>query len=69
MTENKQEILDALLPALQKTRLLNDLIALEYVNEGTQETVVAYFPGKEKRINVTMDSGASMIFDVILRLK
>ena len=67
MKENKQEILDLLLPALQKTRNLYDLAALEY--DPVKELVYAKFAsGFQKIANVAMDSGTSMIRDVIKQI-
>lgn len=61
--ENKQEILDLLLPALQATRNLHNLISLTYDTE--KEVVMACFAGGKKLANVCGDSGTSMIRDVI----
>lgn len=64
MREDKQKILDLLLPALQATSNLNDLVALTYVEE--VECVRADFAsGGWKRINVAMDSGTAMIQDIM----
>lgn len=61
--ENKQEILNLLLPALQATRNLHDLVSLTYDEE--KEVVTACFIGGKKQVNVWGDSGTSMIRDVI----
>lgn len=62
--ENKQEILDLLLPALQATRNLSDLVNLEYRED--RELVYAKFAsGNQKIVNVAMDSGTALIRDVI----
>lgn len=62
--ENKQEILDLLLPALQATRNLSDLVNLEYRED--RELVYAKFAnGNQKIANVAMDSGTALIRDVI----
>lgn len=61
--ENKQKICDLLLPALQQTRSLCDLIDLEYIQE--QGIVLAVFPSRSIRINVMADSGIAMIKDVV----
>ena len=67
MRENKQEILNLLLPALQKTRNLYDLVELEYSDD--RELVYAKFAsGYTKVANVAMDSGTSMICDVIAQI-
>lgn len=62
--ENKQEILDLLLPALQATRNLSDLVELEYRED--RELVYAKFAsGNQKIANVACDSGTALIRDVI----
>lgn len=64
--ENKQRILDLLLPALQATRNLEDLEDLEY--DAEHEVVIATFEGGIKRANVAADSGTAMIQDVISQI-
>lgn len=67
--EDKQTICDLLLPALQATRALSDLISLEYKRADGDERVIATFDsGYEKRANVTMDSGAAMIYDILKQI-
>lgn len=67
MKENKQEILDLLLPALQKTRNLYDLATLEY--DPVKELVYARFvSGYQKIANVAAGSGTAMISDVIKQI-
>lgn len=62
--EQKQEILDKLLPALQATRALDNLKSLTYSRE--KETVTAVFEsGGTRTINVAADSGIAMIQDVL----
>ena len=61
--ENKQKILDALLPALQETRNLHDLKGLFY--RSSMETVEAVFKNGTKYANVAGDSGTAMNKDVI----
>ena len=62
--EDKQLILDLLLPALKATRCLEDLTALSY--DANTESVDAFFAsGGIKRINVACDSGIAMIRDVL----
>ena len=64
--EDKQKILDLLLPALQETRNLEDLMSLVYVKlENGEERVIAIFPAGDKAVNITGDSGTSMIQDVL----
>lgn len=59
--EDKQKILDLLLPALQATRNLADLVYRE-----DRELVYAKFAsGNQKIANVAMDSGTALIRDVI----
>lgn len=62
--ENKQVILDLLLPALQATRNLSNLAALEY-NEDTEVVKATFASGGKKYANAAMDSGTAMIRDVI----
>lgn len=67
MNEDKQKILDLLLPSLQATRNLHDLIGLDYDEES--ETVIATFNnGYQKRVNVAIDSGTAMICYVIRQI-
>lgn len=64
MEENKQKICDLLLPVLQATRNLYDLVSLVY--DEKNETVKATFvTGYTKIANVAADSGTSMIRDII----
>ncbi|HCR83892.1 MAG TPA: hypothetical protein DIW07_10860 [Lachnospiraceae bacterium] len=66
--EDKQKICDLLLPALQATRGLSDVVKLEY--DGAQEIVTATFEnGYQKTANVAMDSGTAMIRDVIYQIR
>lgn len=66
MKEDKQKILDLLLPALQATRNLDDLMSLVYVKlENEEERVIAVFHAGDKIVNITGDSGTSMILDVL----
>ena len=66
MNEDKQMILGLLLPALQATDNLHDLIDLKY--DPISETVTAYFPGGTKVVSVAADSGTAMIVDVIRKI-
>lgn len=63
--EDKQKILDLLLPALQATHNLYDLIALTYLKEAHFEGVKAEFRNGIKYANTAMDSGTSMIRDIL----
>ena len=65
--ENKKKICDMLLSVLQETRNLHDLVDLEY--DDTSEIVFATFAsGAVKRADVAMDSGTSMIRDIIKQI-
>lgn len=68
--ENKERIVRSLLPVLQQTRHFEDLMELEYYRSGaTTEVVVGTFVnGYKKTANVSMDSGKSMIVDIIQQL-
>lgn len=68
--EDKQIICNLLLPCLQQTRNLHDLVKLEYTDHGKDyETVTATFVnGYSKRANVAADSGTSMIRDIIAQI-
>ena len=67
--ENKQEICDRLLPALQKTRALNDLKDLDYHVYPEEEVLAVFRDGYCRKINVACDSGLAMISDIIRGLK
>ncbi|MGP1544152.1 MAG: hypothetical protein ACTTIO_04255 [Candidatus Fimenecus sp.] len=62
--ENKQKICDLILPALQQTRNLWDLEALEY-DEKTETVKATFANGYTKTVNVNMDSGTAMIRDIV----
>ena len=64
--EDKGAICAALVPVLRMTRNLHDLLDLEY--DSKKEQVIAHFPGGTKRANVNMDSGTSMIKDIIAQI-
>lgn len=62
--EDKQEICDLLLKTLQATDNAHDLVSLTY--DAEEEIVTARFASGGKRvINVAMDSGTTMIRDVM----
>ena len=65
--ENKQTICDWLTATLIHTRQYRDLVRITYEkNEETQkETATVRFEGGEKKVNVSMDSGAAMIRDIM----
>ena len=67
MREDKQKILDLLLPCLRATRNLSDLKELRF--NAITETVDAVFEnGHTKLVNVAMDSGTAMIKDIIKQI-
>lgn len=74
--EDKQKILDLLLPALQETRDLKDLTALRYFEDTPSKShVTCTFScdgcsGSGRRtVNVSADNGIAMIRDVLKALK
>lgn len=67
--ENKQEILDRLLPAFQATDNLHDLTDLWIDEWNGKEKVYAKFAnGAVKTVNVTADSGTAMMQDIIRQI-
>lgn len=67
MTEDKQKILNLLVPALQATRDQADLTALEY--DAEHELVKVRYTGGTKTVNVALDSGIAMIRDVLKAMR
>lgn len=66
-SNHEQEVLDKLLPALQATEHLHDLMELEY--RGDRKLVYAKFAsGYQKIANVALDSDVAMIVDVIRQI-
>lgn len=65
--EEKQRILDLLLPALRETKDLKELEALEY-NPGEETVTAAFMGGGEEKINIAGDGGIVMIYDVVVKL-
>ena len=63
MTEDKQAILNALLPALQLTRAGKDVVKLIY-DKDTEKVWIDYVGGIDA-VNVRADSGAAMLVDVL----
>ena len=69
MSEDKQKICDLLLPALQSTRNLYDLVDLKYEKNGHNEIVTAIFRnGYKKYATVDIDSGTTMIKDILRQI-
>lgn len=63
MEENKQAILDALLPALQRTRAGAEITELRYHKENDRVMII-YDDGGCDNVNVSLDSGVAMIIDI-----
>lgn len=68
--EDKQKICELLLPALQATRCLSDLVALEYqkLDSGGEVVKARFRSGGQKKACVSMDSGIAMIQDIIRQI-
>ena len=70
-SENKYEICNLLLRAIQATRAGADVIALVYRNDkeaGVEKVDVIFRNGYKKAVDVTADSGASMIRDIMAQV-
>jgi hypothetical protein len=63
MREDKQKILDLLLPAVKATRDQHDLQALNY--DAEKEIVAVVYENGVLNVNVACDSGIAMILDVL----
>lgn len=69
MPEDMQEICDNLCQTLRQTRRFYDLLELKYIHKDEyQQYVLAYFPAGSVCINVSLDSGWSMIMDIVKQL-
>ena len=67
--DDKKEICKALVPVLQMTRNLYDLVDLEYrVEEGMELVIATFDSGIIKTVNVNLDSGTTMIRDIIYQI-
>ena len=67
LKEDKQEICSLLCRALQATINARDLVSLSYYLEN--EIVIACFKeGRTRQINVALDSGTTMIRDIMKHL-
>ena len=66
MTEDKQAICDALLPALKLTRAGAEIEALRYSKE--RETITIAYPDGITPINIATERGIMMILDIVLAL-
>ena len=65
--EDKQKICDLLVPVLQETRDFQELESLKY-NKDNETVVATFWYGAVKTANVHMDSGTSMIRDIIKQI-
>lgn len=66
MKEYKQAICDLLLVTLNATRDGRDVVSLDYIKTDVSEEVVVTFEnGHQKRVNVACDSGTAMIKDIM----
>lgn len=63
--EDKQHILDLLLPTLQATEGLKDLVNLKYEKLNTEWVIAVFVDGTTRHINVNYDSGLAMINDIL----
>ena len=62
--EDKQAICNALAAALRHTRQFKDLLSLTY-NDNSETVLVRFENGVMRLINVGMDSGYAMIWDIV----
>lgn len=68
MKEDKRKICSLLLPVIQATFAGRDVVDLEYCdNEFTDDASVriAFASGRKKKVDVTCDSGMSMVLDIL----
>lgn len=66
--ENKQEICNLLLKAIQATRGGEDITALDYVNDkevGIETVTIHYKNGYSKTQDVTSDTGITLIREIV----
>lgn len=67
--EDKQKVCDKLLLTLRETRDFRKLVYLHYLKQDKKETVRATFEDKSTmNINVSFDSEATMIKDIVNKL-
>ena len=71
MEENKVKLCAMFLKVLQETEAFSDLKDLQYTRLNSwEETVTAVFEGGYKyAVNVSMDSGAAMLHDILRQLR
>lgn len=66
--ENKQAICNELCKVLQMTRDGADIVRLIYCRQGLEypeSVIVQYKNGYNKEVNVHMDSGCAMVYDIM----
>lgn len=69
MEEDKAKITQSFAEVLKQTACLYDLRDLTYAKTSDEEFVLAEFQnGRTKKINVHLDSGIAMIYDVMRAL-
>lgn len=68
--EDKQAICDALCKTLQLTMAGNNLISIEYkvYSPWTKRAVLRFTGGNSQEVNVSMDSGISMLRDILKQM-
>ena len=65
--ENRQQICKSLIPVLQQTQYMCDLVDLD-LDEQTELVTATFSDGYQKKANVTADSGIAMIVDIIRQI-
>ena len=65
--EDKQNICNLLLITLQATRSAADVVSIVYDND-SEIVTVTFESGGYRKVNVAMDSGTSMIRDIMKNL-
>lgn len=65
--ENKQKICNLLCETLKATRNQEDLKLIRYeeVSQNYQRVIIEYENGSCGSVNVSMDSGIAMIYDIL----
>ena len=66
--ENKQEICNLLLKAIQATRAGKDITALDYANDkevGIETVTIQYKDAYSKTQDVTSDTGITLIREIV----
>lgn len=68
--EDKREILARLKETLQATRAGSDITNLELIEteHSDQYCMITFRSGQKKKVDITFDSGLSIIFDVTAAL-